>query len=112
MEEREPKDIGWLKQAKAPVEGEELKAVIKAIQEPRVVKTQYGDRKMIQITLTCDKGELMATEYLGKAFPVIVPKSNIGKILKLYKCKNMAELLNKEVTIVMNTLGFWKIKRE
>ena len=111
MEQKEL-DKGWMKSIKAPVQLSEMKGVVKNILGPTDVKTEYGIRKLLQFIVEGKEGEVIATEYLPGAFPVIVQGSGLGKIMIRYKCSVLSDMIGKEVELVKGKQDFIKIKKE
>lgn len=109
----EQKDMDWLDNVKAPVELSEKKGSVKRIMQPREVQTKdYGKRKIIEIIIEGKEGEVIATEFLPAQFPLLTPNSNLGKIMKKYGCKNLKELIGKEVELTEGTQNNLKIKKD
>lgn len=115
MEEKnmeEQKDIDWLDNVKAPVDLKEMKGEVIKILQPREIETEkYGKRKLIEIIVKGEEGEVIATEFLPQQFPLIAKGSNLGKIMKKYELNTLKDLLGKEVELEEGKQDNLKIKK-
>jgi len=107
------KDLDWLNNVKAPAELTEMKGTVARILQPREVKTKdYGVRKIIEFVIECREGQVIAAEFLPDQFPVLTLRSNLGKILRKYKCRTLRDLLGKEVELETSGQDNVKIKKK
>lgn len=108
----EQKDIDWLDNVKAPVDLKEMKGEVIKILQPREIETEkYGKRKLIEIIVKGEEGEVIATEFLPQQFPLIAKGSNLGKIMKKYELNTLKDLLGKEVELEEGKQDNLKIKK-
>lgn len=107
------KDLDWMDNVKAPVEVEATKGVVQEIREPRIVETKdYGKRKIIELTVACPEGSVIVSEFLPSQFPILTPSSNLGKVLKKYKCKSLRNLIGMEVEVVKGKQDAMRLKKD
>ncbi len=89
------------------------KGKIVAIHEPQPIDTKFGKRMTMQVVINGSDGSTINTRlFLPQQFPMIHPKSNLGKIMAQNGCKELKELLGKEVEVVQVGDMLWNIKTE
>ena len=87
------------------------KGKIKAIHKPEIVETRFGKRGVCQIVIDGSDGSTINVKlFLPEQFPMVHPKSNLGKIMAKYGCKELKDLLQKEVEVDQVGDMLWKIK--
>ena len=87
------------------------KGIVENIEEPHPVTTRFGERDVCTINVKGSDGTILNVSlFLPQQFPMVHPKSNLGKILNKYGCEGMKDLINKEVELVSTGEGLWKVK--
>ena len=103
----------WMDEARLPSDLPGGKGIVSTIQAPKPIETKFGSRKACQIVLTGSDGSQVNTKlFLPEQFPMIHPKSNLGKMLAKYGCKKLQELIGKEVDVISTGDMMWKISTE
>jgi hypothetical protein len=103
----------WMEDVKLGEPLPESKGVVKAIHPPTDIKTKYGERKKCQVIIEGSNGTVVNTNLiLPQQFPLLHPKSTLAKILLKYNCKELKELLGKEVEVVEVDEMLWNIKTD
>lgn len=101
----------WAKDIKVSEGLPEGKGIIKAIHEPTQVETKYGKRWKCQVVIDGkDKSTINVGLFLPAQFPLLNPTCNLAKIMAQNGCKELKDLLGKEVEVIEIQEGFWKIK--
>lgn len=86
------------------------KGVIAKIQAPQKITTKYGERYSCQFVINGKDGSTINVKvFLPEQFPYVHPKSNLGKMMKKYECKQFSELIGKEIEVIEPQEGMWKI---
>lgn len=89
------------------------KGIIGAIHEPQSIETKYGKRMAMQVVINGSDSSTINTKlFLPEQFPMIHPKSNLGKIMAQCGCSELRELIGKEVEVLQVGEGLWKIKTD
>lgn len=89
------------------------KGIIAEIHEPKQIETKFGKRNKVQFVINGSDGSTIHVGmFLPQQFPMVHPKSNLGKIMALHSCKGLKDLLGKEVEVIETGDMMWKIKVE
>lgn len=89
----------------------EGKGTVTAIHPPTSKETRFGTRKVSSVVINGKDGSTINVQlYLPAQFPMVHPKSNLAKILKLYGCTGLKDLIGKEVDVASVAEGIWVIK--
>lgn len=111
MEENNMND--WMDQIQGTGSLPEGKGTVTAINPPEEVDTKFGKRKKIQIVLKgTDESVISLGLFLPQNFPQVHPKSNLAKVMKVYGCAKLQDLIGKEVQVQEVSEGIFKIKSE
>ena len=103
----------WMEEARLPSDLPGGKGIVSTIQVPGDMETKFGTRKVSQVVITgSDGSQINIKLFLPQQFPMIHPKSNLGKILARYGCKSLQELIGKEVDVVSAGDMLWNLKVE
>ncbi len=91
----------------------ESRGTVVKMKEPASIETRFGMRKMMQVEVKGSDDSVASVQvFLPQQFPMIHPKSNLAKIMYYYGCKELQELLGKEVELIRVGQSMWKIKCE
>jgi len=106
------KEVGdWAKGVKVNTGLPGGKGTVKAIHEPKPIKTKFGDRFASQIVIDGTDGSTINVQlFLPQQFPLVHPKSGLARIMKHYGCIELLDLLGKEVEVLEVGDMLWKIK--
>ena len=89
------------------------KGKIVAIHEPEQIETKFGKRMKSQIVIKGSDGSTINTSlFYPQQFPLIHPKSNLGKLMAKYDCKELKDLIGEEVEVLETGEMQWRIKVE
>ena len=122
MEEVYPKDKtlriqqpglnDWMEHVR--VSGADLpndKGKIVSIHTPTPKETKFGNRMVSQIVIEGSDGSTVSVNlFLPQQFPLVHPESNLAKIMRAYGCVELKQLIGKEVGVIAQAPGIWKIK--
>ena len=89
------------------------KGIVVSMQPPEIVETRFGTRKTTLVEIKgADDSIIQCKMFLPQQFPMIHPKSSLAKIMQHYGCKQLKELIGKEVDVERVGDMLWKIKVE
>jgi len=103
----------WMDEIKTPQALPGGKGKVVAIHTPEVTETKFGNRGVMQVVIEGSDGSTINVKvFLPAQFPLVHPKSNLAKIMAQYGCKQLRDLLGKEVEVVEVGNMLWKIKAD
>ena len=118
MEEKtvEPEDISaWMDNVQVQTSQAlpEGKGKSVAVHQHEQMETKFGKRWTMHIVIEGSDSSIINTKlFLPQQFPMIHPKSNLGKIMAYTGCKELRELIGKEVEVEEVGDMLWKRKAE
>lgn len=84
-----------------------VEGTIKALGEPTIQATRFGERKRLPVILeTPDGQEITVNIWLSPTSTVIRPNSNVGRLLRKLGAAAIPDIVGKKINLIVDNRGF------